>query len=1455
MIFMDNDIAYRTPAENELQKALQAAQASKAQYDQAVSMISEIVWRFDVNAQGEKIDLYISPVADRMLGLPAGTIGDSFEKYLSVIHPDDLSAVQRTLFEVMQSYGRNGTKDKAMEYRLRKVDGTILWVRSRISAHSQPNGQVTVFGTTTDITEIKQAEHDYRTLFQEMLDGFALHEIICDERGKPIDYRFLDVNPTFERLTGLKKEDLIGRSVLEVLPGTEKQWIETYGKVVLTGEPAFFEEYSVEMKKHFEVRAFRTAANQFACIFADITDRKQAEKELQALKTRIEFILGATKTGIDIIDANFNIQYIDPEWQKVYGDPTDHKCYHYFMGRDKPCPSCGVAKALQTKSLTVTEETLVKENSRPIQVTTIPFQNDTGEWLVAEVNVDISERKRAEAMLQESDTLHRTILQTTVDGFWLVDTQGQLLEVNESYSLMSGYSKQELLAMKISDLEAIETPEETYAHMQKVMVQGKKRFETRHRRKDGSTFEVEISVIYQPIKGGLVVAFLQDITERKRTEEALRENEERYRGYVNSAPYGVFVADENGKYLQVNPMACNITGYDESELLQMSVPDLLPADALPSGFNHFRKLLSDGHAFIEIPILTKKGERRIWSVTATKLSEKRFLGFVDDITERKKAEEDLRQSELRLRTIFETSSAGIIIVDTNGLISQANQCLAEMFACPLESMIGTPYPAFVHPDERQDGTDIMQAMLENRADTIFTERHYLRADGSDFWGYISGRRMIGSNGEFTGLLGIISDISDRKRAEDDLRRKTAILEAQVETSLDGILVVDSQGQRILTNQRLLNMWNVPAEIRDEKNDEPLLQYVVGRTRNPEQFLAKVTHLYGHRDETSRDEIEFLDGMILDRYSSPVIGRDGEYYGRIWIFHDVTKYRRAEEALRESEQRLSDIIDFLPDATFAVDREGKVIAWNRAIEEMTGVLKAEMIGKGNYDYSVPFYGKHRPILIDLIFMDRKEIEDKYYFVLRKEDQLIAETFIPRLNGNDDVFLWGIASPLYDRSGCIVGAIESIRDITRYKQFEEDLKNTNLQLETAGKHAQQMAKMAEQANAAKSEFLANMSHEIRTPLNGVIGMIGLLLDLGLDAEQREYVEIARISGEMLLSLINDILDFSKIEAHKLELEMLDYDLRSLLEDATDLLALDVHEKGLELICLVDPEVPSLLRGDPGRLRQILVNLGSNAVKFTEKGRIVIRVGLESEDDRSATLHFAVSDSGIGIPEIRQKILFSPFTQMDSSTTRQYGGTGLGLAISKQLVKLMGGKIGLQSKEGIGSTFWFTAVFEKQPAGPGSTDKMLAKVEDERDADRFAEEPFISESGKRKIRILVAEDNSVNQKVARAMLKKMGLAADVVADGQEAVNALQTTPYDLVLMDCHMPEMDGFEATRVIRQEGSKAQNPCIPIIAMTAATMQGDREKCIQAGMNDFIAKPVQQRELAKMLARWLATKNE
>ncbi len=548
---------------------------------------------------------------------------------------------------------------------------------------------------------------------------------------------------------------------------------------------------------------------------------------------------------------------------------------------------------------------------------------------------------------------------------------------------------------------------------------------------------------------------------------------------------------------------------------------------------------------------------------------------------------------------------------------------------------------------------------------------------------------------------------------------------------------------------------------------------------------------------------------------------------------LAELQSANRGMTNEKNKYLTIFESITDPVFLLDQENRIENLNHAASEIF------------FSISIPgatYYDKHKtresfPFIADELAALDASGQMQVIF----EKQALTSKGLLQFQVKIEQML--------DVSEKFSGKVVILNDITRHKLFEEELKKTNLQLEIATEHAKKMAARAEQANSAKSEFLANMSHEIRTPLNGVIGMTGMLLDMDLNAEQHEYAKIARISGEMLLSLINDILDFSKIEARKLELERLDFDLASMLKDVVDLLAPGAHEKELELVCSIESGVPSRLRGDPGRLRQILVNLANNAVKFTEVGEIVIRVSLESEDNANAIIRFSVSDTGIGIPESRQDILFSPFTQVDSSTTRQYGGTGLGLAISKNLAELMGGKIGLESKEGKGSTFWFTAVLEKQPVVCGSADEISVRI-DENGTMKSSLQSLQFLKTASKIRILVAEDNPINQKVAQAMLKKMGLRADVVANGKEAVNVLQIIPYDLLLMDCQMPEMDGFEAARVIRQEGSKALNPGIPIIAMTAATMRGDREKCIQAGMSDFIAKPFQKRELAEVLARWL-----
>lgn len=528
-------------------------------------------------------------------------------------------------------------------------------------------------------------------------------------------------------------------------------------------------------------------------------------------------------------------------------------------------------------------------------------------------------------------------------------------------------------------------------------------------------------------------------------------------------------------------------------------------------------------------------------------------------------------------------------------------------------------------------------------------------------------------------------------------------------------------------------------------------------------------------------------------------------GAVAVFIDVTEKKLNDMALKESQQRMADIINFLPIATFVIDREGRVTAWNRAMEKRTGVSAGTILGKADFEYAIPFYGERRPMLIDHVFDTDDENLFRYMNIHRENDVLMAESCIPGAGG-DDIILVGSASALHDSSGDIVGAIESITDVTEIRRTEREM--------ILAREA------AETANRSKSEFLANMSHEIRTPMNAIIGMSHLALKGNLDPRQRDYlVKIDRASHN-LLQLINDILDFSKIEAGKLDMECVPFHLDDVMGNLSMVISVKAQEKGLELIFDTHSDIPNSLIGDPLRLNQVLVNLCSNAVKFTESGEIIVSSRLVERNGNRARVEFSVKDTGIGLTPEHTAKLFQSFSQADSSTTRRYGGTGLGLSISRRLVEMMEGSIRVESEFGKGSVFTFDAVFRVQEGADVTHAELLKDLHG--------------------MKVLVVDDNQSSRQILMEMMERLEFRVAVCASGEEAIGELERASvsgeaYDLVLMDWKMPGMDGLEAGMKIRSDPALSKTPAIILITAYGTEELMDRSE--HAGLDGFLLKPV------------------
>lgn len=556
---------------------------------------------------------------------------------------------------------------------------------------------------------------------------------------------------------------------------------------------------------------------------------------------------------------------------------------------------------------------------------------------------------------------------------------------------------------------------------------------------------------------------------------------------------------------------------------------------------------------------------------------------------------------------------------------------------------------------------------------------------------------------------------------------------------------------------------------------------------------------------------------------------------VGVATDITERRRVEQALRNSQQFVQSTIDALRSHICVLDENGTIIAVNRAWRRFAEANAPGAGGNRINDFSRSACEGANYLGVcdsaaDPVLHEGAKFGAGIRAVLRGERDDFSMEYSCHSPTERRWFIGRATRFIMDGSPRVV--VEHY-NITQRKLAEE--------AEVAARQA------AEEANQAKSRFLAHMSHEIRTPMNGVLGMLELLTITNLSAEQRQYADIARTSGEALLAIIEDVLDISKIEARKISLQQVEFELPELVHSVVEMMAMQARGKGLALVCNLMPGLPARVCGDPNRLRQVLINLIANALKFTDHGEIAIQVTPGSQRDGKRTIRFEIADTGIGMRQDQISSVFEPFVQGDPTTTRKYGGTGLGLAISRQLVEMMGGTIGAESKLGAGSTFWFTAEFDTvAPVAAGPPEIGWAR-------------PIAPLGGlpnghvRRQPRILVAEDNPTNQKVAIAQLLKLGFPADAVASGIEALDALQRAPYDVVFMDCEMPVIDGYETTRRIRALGKTD----LPIIALTADATAEDRERCLREGMNDYLSKPLQLGRLAEVLNKWLglATQTE
>jgi PAS domain S-box-containing protein len=1317
--------------------------------------------------------------------------------------------------------------------------GWYAVISQPIIAHDGSVAQV--LEGVTDITESKRAEEAIRAS-EEKYRLIAEHAAdVIWVRNENLDIVYL--SPSIESILGYAPEE-IGAEPEEKL-FTEagfkenQRQIEELKRLVAEGRLK-------ECDRRFEVQMLHKDGSvvwleveskavvddrgrfvQLQGAARNVTERKLAQEALAASEARYRALFDSIRDAILVADVERKI---------VHGNQAFTDLFGYGPGE---------IAGKNTRALYADEEQY-KDLGREIEkhradenfFYTVVYRKKSGESFPGETNVfflrddkgevsghiglirDVTERIRTEKALTRTAERLAEAQKVAGVGDWNWDPETNAVTWSENLYRIFGLDP----AKPPPDYEgqlALYHPEDAPRldeSVQRALNEGTPyELEMRRTNPDGETLTLDVRGVPQMDEQGnirLLYGTVLDITERKRVEEELRARDRLLSVTLESTADGILVVDKRGA----------VTHYNERFLKLWN----LSAENMRKGGGYLLRKVQDQ---LTEPEKFRQGVRRLYSGAETGFDTVRFndgrlfefysspleedgeimgrLWSFRDVTEREQSRKDLA-------SIFEMSLDLICIADIEtATFTRVNPAFTRVLGWSEEELLDRPFLEFTHPEDVEPTVRVIEKALKRGEKVVNFENRYLCKDGSYRW-----LNWVSHPLPETGVTyAVARDVTDSKAAAEAIMRSEQRFRALFGGMRDAVFVHgftdDGLPDRFeQVNQAACDRLGYepeellelsPLDINSPEAAATVTPEIAKVLRQSGEALFETVHVAG---DGTRIPVEISAHTFEDRGRTMVMS----------IARDVTERKQAEERLKTSENQLARIIDFMPDPTLVIDANGRVMAWNRAIEKLTGVPKEEMLGKADHEYAVPFYGEQRPLLVDLVLEPDAELESRYAVLDRKEDIAVAETTVQGVDGGPR-YLWGAATKLRDASGSVFGAIECIRDITEIKNKERDLEEAK--------------RAAEAASHAKSEFLANMSHEIRTPLNGVLGMLQLLQTTRLDSEQQEYAQTAIQSSKRLTRLLSDILDLSRVEAGKLGVHAEPFDLAETVGQVAELFEPAARQAGLALRVQADPSIPRRLLGDAARLQQILGNLLGNAVKFTRKGEVTITVNsLPANRHDEYRALFSISDTGVGIEDDTLENLFEPFTQADEGFRREHQGAGLGLAICKRLVSLMGGNIAIASEVGKGTEVYFNVVF-------GTLDARTARVE-QREVE--ARPPV---SG---LKILLAEDDEVSGFSAARQLEKAGCEVQVVEDGAKALQALRESDFDVVLMDVQMPVMDGVEATRAVRNGEAGAGKAGVPIIALTAYAMTGDRERFIKAGMDGYVTKPVNAETLQAELER-------